>query len=108
MVLSEGCPCDSFTLGKHTLGVEDTFCYLGDTVSGGGGCKYGKTARTRSTWKSFGKLKLFLTNYYTHIRTRGKNFCVCVRFALLYGREHWTLRKEDTVRLERKDRSMLR
>ena len=50
---TDGRPCDSITLGGHTLEVVDTFCYLGDTISAGGGCKHGAIARARSAWGKF-------------------------------------------------------
>ena len=58
----EGRPCDSITLGGHALEVVDTFCYLGDTVSTGGGCKHGTIARTQSAWGKFRELLPLLTN----------------------------------------------
>ena len=104
----EGRPCDSITLGGHTLEVVDTFCYLGDTVSAGGGCKHGTIARALSAWGKFRELLPLLTNRYINIKTRGKIFNVCVRSVLLYGSECWAMRKEDKARLERNDRAMLR
>ena len=104
----EGRPCDSITLGGHTLEVVDTFCYLGDTVSVGGGCKHGTIARTRSAWGKFRELLPLLTNRYINIKTRGKIFNVCGRSVLLYGSECWAMRKLDKARLERNDRAMLR
>ena len=104
----DGRSCDSITLGGHTLEVVDTFCYLGDTVSAGGGCKHGTIARARSAWGKFRELLPLLTNRYINIKTRGKIFNVCVRSVLLYGSECWAMRKEDKARLERNDRAMLR
>ena len=104
----EGHPCDSITLGGHTLEVVDTFCYLGDTVSAGGGCKHGTIARAWSAWGKFRELLPLLTNRYINIKPCGKIFNVCVRSVLLYGSECWAMRKEDKARLERKDRAMLR
>ena len=104
----DGRPCDSITLGEHNLEIVDTFCYLGDTISAGGGCKHGAIARARSAWGKFRELLPLLTNRYIDIKTRGKIFNVCVRSVMLYGSECWAMRKEDRVRLERNDRSMLR
>ena len=105
---NEGCPCDSITLGGHTLEVVDTFCYLGDTVSAGGGCKHGTIARARSAWGKFRELLPLLTNRYINFKTRKKIFNVCVHSVLLYGSECWAMRKEDKARIERNDRAMLR
>ena len=104
----DGRPCDSITLGGHMLEVADTFCYLGDTISAGGGCKHGAIARARSAWGKFRELLPLLTNRYINIMTRGKIFNVCVRSVLLYGSECWAMRKEDKARLERNDQAMLR
>ena len=101
-------PCDSITLGGHTLEVVDTFCYLGDTISAGGGCKHGAIARASSAWGKFRELLPLLTNRYINIMTREKIFNVFVRSVLLYGSECWAMRKEDKARLERNDRAMLR
>ena len=94
--------------GGHALEVVDTFCYLGDTVSAGGGCKHGAIARAQSAWGKFRELLPLLTNRYITIKTHGKIFNVCVRSVLLYGSECWAMRKEDKARLERNDRAMLR
>ena len=104
----EGPSCNSITLGGHTLEVVDTLCYLGDTVSAGGGCKHGTSARAQSAWGKFREPLPLLTNRYINIKTRGKIFNVCVRSVLLYGSECWAMRKEDKARLERNDRAMLR
>ena len=104
----DGRPSDSITLGGHTLDVVDTFCYLGDTISAGGGCKHGAIARARSAWEKFRELLPLLTNRYINTMTRGKIFNVCVRSVLLYGSEFWAMRKEDKARLERNDQAMLR
>ena len=85
-----------------------THCYLGDTVSTGGGCKHGTIARARSAWGKFRELLPLLTNHYINIKTCGKIFNVCVHSVLLYGSERWAMRKEDKARLERNDRAMLR
>ena len=79
----DGHPCDSITLGGHTLEVVDTFCYLGDTISAGGSCKHGAIARARSAWGKFRELWPLLTNRYINIMTRGKIFNVCVRSVVL-------------------------
>ena len=108
MVSSDRCPCHSFTQRKHT----DTCCYfkthsaiwvilLVEEVVVNMLKRPGLGLITKI-------LMLFLTNHCIHIRTTRKNFGVCVRSALLYGREYRTLKKEDKVRLERKDRAMLR
>ena len=104
----DGRPCDSITLGGHTLKVVDTFCDLGDTISAGGGCKHGAIARARSAWGKFWELLPLLTNCYINIMTRGNIFNVCVRSVLLYGSECWAMRKEHKARLERNDRAVLR
>ena len=91
---------------EHALGVLNTFCYLGDTVSERGGCN-GRIQRVRSAWEKFRKLLQLSTNGSIHIKTSGK-FSMHVYNVLLYGSECCALGKKDKVRLERNDRAMLR
>ena len=74
----DGHPCDSITLGGHTLEVVDTFCCLGDTIGAGGGCKHSAIARARSAWGKFRELLPLLTNcLYQHHDSRKDFQCLC-------------------------------
>ena len=76
------------------LDVESNFCYLGDMLCAGGGCKLAIVTRCS-------------TSKHVSLRTRGKVFNACVRSALLHGSETWAPTAPDLQRLCRNDRSMV-
>ena len=63
----------------------EKFCYLGDTISVGGGVDLAVTARVRSDWNSFRKLTSFLTAKDISLLERGKVYDACIRSSMLYG-----------------------
>ena len=86
------------------LDVEPSFCYLGDMLNAGGGCKLPITTRCRTAWGKFKRLLPILTS----LKICGKLFTACVRSALLHASETWGPRHEDLERLRRNDRNMIR
>ena len=69
------------------LDVESNFCYLGDMLCAGGGCKLAIVTRCSTAWGKFKKLLPILTSKHVSLRTRGKVFNACVPSALLHGSE---------------------
>ena len=71
------------------LDVESNFCYLGDMLCAGRGCKLAIVTRCSTAWGKFKRLLPILTSKHVSLRTRGKVFKACVRSALLHGSETW-------------------
>ena len=86
------------------LDAESTFCYLGDMLCAGGGCKLAIITRCSTAW---GKFKRILTSKHVSLKTRGKVFNACVCSALLHGSETWAPTAPDLQQHCRNDRSMV-
>ena len=89
------------------LKVKSNFCYLGDMLCAGEGCKLAIVTRCSTAWGKFKRHLLILTSKHVSLRTRGKVFNACVRSALLHGSETWAPTAPDLQRLCRNDRSMV-
>ena len=90
------------------LDVESNFCYLGDMLCAGGGCKLAIVTRCSTAWGKFKRLLPILTSKHVSLRTHGKVFKACVHSVLLHGSETWAPTAPDLQRLGRNDRSMVR
>ena len=104
----DGRPVTQVDVDGTMLDVEANFCYLGDMMCAGGGCKLAITTRCCTAWGKFKKLLPILTSKHVSLLTRGKVFNACVRSALLHGSETWAPTASDLQRLRRNDRSMIR
>ena len=93
---------------NESIEVVDSFCYLGDMITSGGGCSEATVVRCRTAWKKFKELLPLLTSKSISLRNRGKVFVTYVRSALLHASECWALKKEELLRLQRNERAMLR
>ena len=80
--------CKTFVDGT-LLNVEPNFCYLGDMLCAGGGCKLAIITRCGIAWGKFKRLLPVLTSRHASLSTRGKVFNACVGSALLNGSETW-------------------
>ncbi len=67
-------PLEIVAIGEEFLDVVDTFCYLGDMISAGGGAEESSIARIRSGWKKFRELLPVLTSRNFSLCTKGKVF----------------------------------
>ena len=104
----DGRPVTSIVVDGSTLDCDATFCYLGDMLSAGGGCKHAIATRCCVAWKKFRKLLPILTSKQLTFKIRGKVYNTCVRSVLLYGSETWAPNASDLQRLRRNDRAMIR
>ena len=90
------------------LEMVDRFCYLGDTISSGGGATASVVARIGVGWRKFRELKPILTSRaFSHL-TKGVVYSTSVRSAMIYGSQTWALKADDVARLERTENAMLR
>ena len=101
-------PFLEITLDGEVVEAVDCFCYLGDMIAGGGGCHHATTARIRSAWGKFRELLPLLTSRSLLLSTRGYLYDTCVRSVMTYGCECWAPTVQDTLRIQRNDRIMVR
>ena len=104
----DGRPLKEVTVGDQKLEAVAEFCYLGDMLSGGGGCKLAATVRCKTAWGKFRELLPLLTNRHLPLTTRGRVFSTCVRSVMLHGSETWATTSNTLNRLRRNDRAMIR
>ena len=93
---------------SHHVNVVDSFCYLGDTISGGGGCTEAAVARSRSGWGKFKEMLPVLTCKSLSLKTCGSSYNTFVHSSMFHGSECWAPKMEDIRRMKRNERSMLR
>ena len=93
--MTEDVDCDK------TLDVTDKFCYLGDTLSSGGGCTSAFNNRRNVAWGKFRKLLPILTSRHLPFLVSGRLYYACARPT--GSQMTW-----DLQRLQRNDRAMLR
>ena len=104
----DGRPATQVEVDGTQLGVEASFCYLGDMLSAGGGCELAIATRCCTAWGKFKKLLPILTSRHVSLKARGSVFNACVRSAMLHGSETWAPSAPDLQRLRRNDRAMVR
>ena len=75
------------TVDGQQLAVVDSFCYLGDSISAGGGCEAATVTRVRTAWGKFRELQPILGSKSLSSHTRGRVYSSCVRGAMLYACE---------------------
>ena len=84
------------------------FCYLGDMLNGEGGADSASVTRVRCAWNKFRELGGMLTRKEMSLKLKGKLYATCVRSAMIYGSETWTMNVEQQRRLERAEMRMVR
>ena len=60
------------------LEVVDSFCYLGDMLSAGGGCELACRTRAKYAWRKFMELLPLLARRGVSLKIEGKIYCPCV------------------------------
>ena len=88
--------------------VVDTFCYLGDTINGGGGCSPSVVKRVRAAWGKFRELLPLVTSRAVSFSSRGYIYSTYIRKVLTYASESWAPTVADIQKLQRNDRAMIR
>uniref|UniRef100_A0A0L8IHL0 Myosin motor domain-containing protein n=1 Tax=Octopus bimaculoides TaxID=37653 RepID=A0A0L8IHL0_OCTBM len=85
----------SISFQGEKLEVVDSFRYLGDQVSSGGGCAESVAARIRIAWAKFRELLPLLATKGLSLRVKGRLYDACVRTTMLHGSETWAVTAED-------------
>ena len=101
-------PFEQLEVDGEELQVVDSFCYLGDSLSAGGGCEVSSITRIRAAWGKFRELLPILTSRSLSLLKRGEVYSCCVRSTMLYGSETWAQTRETLQRMQRNDRTMIR
>ena len=101
-------PFEHIYIGDEKFEVVDSFCYLGDTLSAGGGCELSSITRIRVAWGKFRELLPILTSRSLSLMKRGEIYNSCVRRTMLHGSECWASTRETNLRIRRNDRAMIR
>ena len=104
----DGCPFKEVEVGDCVLEAVDRFCYLGDTLSAGGGCMAAAIVRCRCAWGKFRENLPLLTSKPVPFDLRGRLFSSNVRSSMLHGTETWPMTSAALHRLCRNDRAMIR
>ena len=100
----DGRPQNEVQVRPDKLEVVPSFCYLGDMLSAGGGCKITATTRVKTAWNKFMELLPVLTSRNASYKTRGHVYSSCLQSAMLHASETWPLTKTN---LQRSDRAMI-
>ena len=88
-------------LNKSLVKTEDSFCYLGDMISGEGGADAAVVPRIRSAWRKFRELSPLITKKGISLKHKSVLYKACVISCMLYGSETWPLKVEQTAKLQR-------
>ena len=85
------------------------FCYLGDTLGGGGGVEKVARARGRCAWAKFNEFNIsYPDSSGSSYCIKGKMYRACVQSVLIYGTGSWAMKKANLQSLERMERMMVR
>src|SRR5580704_19477897 len=96
---------ESASVGLESV---DTFCYLGDTLSAGGGVEEAVRCQVRCAWGKFNELIPILTMRGTSLKVKGKIYKACVQSVMMYGSETWAMKVEDKQKLKGTKASIMR
>ena len=86
----------------------ETFCYLGDLLSSGGGSEHAVIGRINKAWNKFRELKPVLCAKGVSAKVKGRVYEACVRSCMVYGGETWALVGESERKLESTEMRMVR
>ena len=74
----------------------------------GGGAEEASRARVRCAWGKFRELSPILTSRGASLKVKGKLYSACVQSVMIFGSETWAVKVDDTQRLDRTERMMVR
>jgi hypothetical protein len=77
-------------------------------IGSGGGAEDASSMRVKCAWGKFMELLPILTARRASLKLKGKVYRTCVQSVLVYGSETQAMKAEDTQRLERTERMMIR
>ena len=95
-------------IGNKKLEAVPEFCYLGDMISAGGGCKLASIKRCKCAWIKFCQLLPLLANRHLSLLTRSCVYSSCVKRAMLHAAETWLVTVSTLNHLRRNDLAMIR
>ena len=72
---------------EDSLEIVDSFRYLVDVISCGGGVESAVRDRISFAWSKWRELASLLVNHSISLKEKAKVYCACVRPALLYAAE---------------------
>jgi hypothetical protein len=72
------------------------------------GAEDASRARVRCAWGKFNQLKQLLALRGPSLKIKGKIYRACVQSVMIYGSETWPMKVDDSKRLERTERAMVR
>ena len=78
-------------VGKDSLEIVDSFHYLGNVISCGGGVELAVRDRISGAWSKWRELASLLVNHSIPLEERAKVYYACARPALLYAVGTWAL-----------------
>ena len=84
------------------------FCYLGDMFSPSSEAEASSITWVSTGWKKFRELLPLLTSRVFSHKMKGNIYKACVRSAMLYGRETWPVKRDNTCRLQRTEMQISR
>ena len=85
-------PYNYLEFGNEKIEVDSEFCYLGDILSAGGGCKLAAISCCKCVWGKFCQLHPLLTNRHLPLLARGKMYSSCVRSVMLQSAQTWNMK----------------
>ena len=85
-----------------------SFCYLGNRLNSSGGSEVALTARTRIGSIKFRECGKLLYGRKFLLKMKGRIYQNCVKSAMRYGSETWSLRENEMAILRRTEKAIMR
>ena len=101
-------PTPSLKLDTQSLDIVDSFTYLGSVITNDGSIDGEMGIRITKARAAYAGLRHLWRNKNVSLKIKGRVYNASVRSVLMYGCETWSLRSEDTRRLEAFDHRCLR
>src|SRR4029077_8627143 len=77
-------------------------------ISEAGSAGHASVVRVTCAWQKFRELAPILTSRGVSLKLKGLLYKACVQSIMIYASERWPMKVEDTRRLERAERMMVR